>query len=218
MRRRAAAALCVFVFQLCSIEVFAKDRSSGRDTREITSIVLHTIGGPACIAGKVQFRPIPERDDDALFWGRVLKKSRASAHYVIGRTGEMVNVLPVSEVAYHTVGLNRNSVGIELVHRGDGKEPFTESQISKLIALIKELRRLHPLIRIENIVMHSDIDQRACICSGLRYNRRQDPGANFPMERVIKEVRFSAEKENKPPLFSRLTGEAPESACVTAMR
>lgn len=82
---------------------------------------------------------IPNRDDDMQFWQRFLKTARnAEAHYVIGRNGTAAQVMSPTEIAYHTVGINDVSIGIELVHRSDGIEPFEEPQVMTLIELIKE--------------------------------------------------------------------------------
>jgi N-acetyl-anhydromuramyl-L-alanine amidase AmpD len=191
----------------------ARDRGRSRDPSTIVAIVLHSVGGPACVRDRIEFRPIPIRADDAEFWQKLLKAApSADAHFVIGRAGHIAQVMPATEIANHAVGVNPVSVGIELVHRGDGLEPFEEPQIAKLIETIKELRRQYPGIKIENIVRHSDIDQRTCSCGGVTYRRRQDPGANFPMERVIAEVRLADEKGGATTL-PRLSGQAPAAAC-----
>ena len=162
----------------------------------------------------VQFRPIAMRDDDAQFWQKVLKTARNEAHYVIGRNGTAAQVMPPTDIAYHTVGINDVSIGIELVHRGDGIEPFEEPQIVELIELIREIRRQFPKILLSNIVAHSDIDQRTCSCGGKPYNRRQDPGANFPMQHVIDAVRVPSDGDYGPSSLPRLTGPAPARACA----
>jgi N-acetyl-anhydromuramyl-L-alanine amidase AmpD len=201
------------------IQTLARDHGNIRDPNTIRAIVIHTVGGPACISNAVRFRPIPERDDDAEFWRRAMRSApSADAHIVIGRTGNKADVIPITQIANHTYGANATSIGIELVHRGDGNEPFRESQILKLIEVIKELRHRHRLISIENIVTHSDIDERTCSCGGAIYRRRQDPGANFPMDRMLKEVRLPTDEKSRPSSLPRFTGAAPKSACVTAPR
>ena len=207
----------IFLASLVAIvplAALARDHGEKRDTGSITALVVHTVGGPACIASTVQFRPIAKRDDDAQFWQKILKTARNEAHYVIGRNGTAAQVMPPTDIAYHTVGINDVSIGIELVHRGDGIEPFEEAQIVKLIGLIKEIRRQFPKISISNIVVHSDIDQRTCSCGGEPYHRRQDPGANFPMERVIDAVRVPSDGDYVPSSLPRLTGPAPARACA----
>jgi hypothetical protein len=202
------------VVAIVSLGAFARDHGEKRDTGSITALVVQTVGGPACIAGTVQFRPIGKRDDDAQFWQKILKTARYEAHYVIGRNGTAAQVMPPTEIAYHTAGINDVSIGIELVHRGDGIEPFEEAQIVKLIELIREIRRQYPEITISNIVMHSDIDQRTCSCGGKPYHRRQDPGANFPMQRVIDAVRVPSDSDYGPSSLPRLTGPASARACA----
>jgi hypothetical protein len=194
----------------------AREHGAKREPDGITALVVHTVGGPACVFNTVQFRPISKRDDDTQIWQRFLKgKRNAEAHYVIGRNGTVAPVMPPTEIAYHTVGINGVSIGIELVHRGDGTEPFEEPQITKLIELIKEIRQQFPKISLSNIVAHSDIDQRTCACGGKPYHRRQDPGANFPMQRVIDAVRLPGDGEYGPSSLPRLTGPAPARACAS---
>jgi N-acetyl-anhydromuramyl-L-alanine amidase AmpD len=196
-------------------QTFARDHGKIRDPNTITAIIIHAVGGPACISDAVRFRPIPFRDDDAQFWQKVLKAAPSTdAHIVIGRNGKRADVLPITQIANHTYGANTTSIGIELVNRGDGAEAFGEPQIVRLIEVIKQIRQQYSLIRLENIVAHSDIDQRTCPCSGVIYRRRQDPGASFPMGRVLKEVQLPSDEDGRPPSLPRFTGPAPRSACV----
>jgi N-acetyl-anhydromuramyl-L-alanine amidase AmpD len=154
-----------------------------------------------------------------MFWQKILKADpSAEAHYVIGRTGIKAQVMPLTQIANHTVGINPISIGIELVHRGDGKEPFEEPQILTLIETIKEVRRHYPKISLANIVEHSDIDERTCSCGGKVYRRRQDPGANFPMQRVINEVRLPNDVEVGASTLPHLEGPAPKEACAVYQR
>jgi N-acetylmuramoyl-L-alanine amidase len=209
------AAVSILAMISTGAQTFARDHGKIRDPNTITAIVIHTVGGPACISNAVRFRPIPYRDDDAQFWQRVLKAApRADAHIVIGRNGKRADVLPITQVANHTYGANTTSIGIELVHRGDGAEAFSEPQIVKLIEVIKQIRQQYPLIRLENIVAHSDIDQRTCPCNGVIYRRRQDPGANFPMDRVLKDVQLPSDEDGRSSSLPPFTGAAPRSACV----
>jgi N-acetyl-anhydromuramyl-L-alanine amidase AmpD len=194
--------------------VSAREHGRTRPPTSIAAIVIHAVGGPACAAGAVRFHPVPVRVDDAMFWREVLIGApQNDAHFVIGRSGTLLSVIPTTEIANHTVGINDVSIGIELVNRGDGQELFGQVQIESLIELLREIRRQYPAISIQNIVAHSDIDQRTCSCGGVVYRRRQDPGANFPMEDVIKAVELPHEISAGPSL-PRLNGTAPRSACL----
>jgi hypothetical protein len=194
----------------------ARSHGTPRHPGSIRAIVIHAVGGPACIGGQVRFRQPFSWFDNALVWQfRMKLSSRAEAHTVIGRAGDVRQVMPFTEVAHHTVGINDVSIGIELVHRGDGAEPFEEAQIAALIRTINEIRMQFRAIPLGDIVMHSEIDQRTCDCAGLAYRRRQDPGANFPMSRVIAAVREPGEPIGAANL-PRLSGPAPDRACVSS--
>jgi N-acetylmuramoyl-L-alanine amidase len=207
-------AILAWLLAASPLDAFARDHGEKRQSDSIAAVIVHTVGGPACNAGTVQFRPIPVRDDDAQVWRQILQKAPNDAHYVIGRNGIALPVLLPTEIAYHTVGINGVSIGIELVHRGDGIEPFEEAQITRLIELIRELRQQFPGIAITNIVGHSDIDQRTCVCGGKPYRRRQDPGVNFPMQRVIDAVRMPGDGEYSRSFLPRLAGPAPARSCA----
>jgi N-acetylmuramoyl-L-alanine amidase len=219
MRPGLVLAVSILVLLAQSQGAAARHHGRHRDAKTITAIVIHSIGGPACIAHKVQYRPIRFREDDAEFWRRILAAApSADAHYVIGRTGQLAEVMPTTEIAYHTVGVNDVSIGIELVNRGDGQDPYPEAQIIRLIDLIKTLRQRYPAIPIENIVTHGDIDQRTCLCAHKTYRRRVDPGVNFPIQRVLKEVRQPGDVGQHPTSLPHLVGPAPARACSTASR
>jgi N-acetylmuramoyl-L-alanine amidase len=63
--------------------------------------------------------------------------------------------------------INSSSIGIELDN--NGKEPFSESQISSLMALLNRLTKEYKIPK-QNIIGHSDIAP----------SRKQDPSAFFP--------------------------------------
>ena len=76
--------------------------------------------------------------------------------------------------------LNASSIGIELVNEGyrdgaDGRQwqPYSEAQISALIALLKDIVQRHHL-PVDSIIGHSDIAPQ----------RKVDPGPLFPWKRL----------------------------------
>src|SRR5690606_5680330 len=77
---------------------------------------------------------------------------------------------------YGRTYLNASSIGIEIVNagpRGDGWEPYPDSQIEAVIALVKDIVTRHQ-IQARNVVGHSDIAP----------GRKQDPGPAFPWKRL----------------------------------
>ena len=83
-----------------------------------------------------------------------------SAHYTIDRDGTIVSHVEEGQRAWHAgqsrmedgrTGVNDFSIGIELVNRNDGIDPFPARQIQAMRELLKDIIARHP---IRNIVMH----------------------------------------------------------------
>ncbi|MCV2483730.1 N-acetylmuramoyl-L-alanine amidase [Flavobacterium sp. SH_e] len=102
-------------------------------------------------------------------------KTQVSAHYVISENGKVVQMLNDYLRAWHagnstwgkTTDLNSCSIGIELDN--NGFKPFTEAQISSLVALLTKLKKDYN-IPTQNFIGHADIAP----------GRKQDPSALFP--------------------------------------
>ena len=86
--------------------------------------------------------------------------SRVSAHYTIDRDGTVVNHVPERLRAWHAgqsrmkdgrESVNDFSIGIELVNRNDGIDPFPPEQIRVLRELLQAIISRHP---IRQIVTH----------------------------------------------------------------
>lgn len=114
-------------------------------------------------------------------------RSGVSAHYIIGKAGEIVQCVPHSLKAWHAgpsrfqgkESVNAYSIGIELVNDDDGQDPFTDAQYASLVDLTAYLvsRYAIPLSRITG---HRDVITLAGV--------RTDPGDNFDWDRYLKEV------------------------------
>jgi N-acetylmuramoyl-L-alanine amidase len=184
-------------------------RKDGKSRKvPVDMIVIHSIGGWTCNKGTVVFAPIAERPDDSQYWKKFLEhQTDDGIHYVIGRNGSVAKSISEDQVANHAVGANSRSIGIELVNRGDGKEPFPSAQIDALIAQIKDIRTRYT-IPLSHIVRHADVDQRVCPCGGSSFPRRQDPGANFPLDSVRAAVAAPGEKPGASDFFKPTTGVA----------
>lgn len=103
-----------------------------------------------------------------------------SAHFLIRRTGEVVQFVSADERAWHAgvsswcgrEHCNDFSIGIEL--EGTDDAPYEDPQYEALAALISLLRNYYPSIRSDAIVGHSDIAP----------GRKTDPGPAFDWQRV----------------------------------
>jgi N-acetylmuramoyl-L-alanine amidase/AmpD protein len=87
-------------------------------------------------------------------------KSRVSAHYTIDRDGTVVTHVPDDRRAWHAgkskmedgrEAVNDFSIGIELVNRNDGHDPFPLAQIDALRTLLRQIAARYP---IRHVVMH----------------------------------------------------------------
>jgi len=104
-----------------------------------------------------------------------LKETKVSAHYVIGRDGKVIHMLNDYLRAWHAgngswgknTDINSCSIGIELDN--NGSEPFSDTQINTLLALLTKLKKDYN-IPAQNIIGHADIAP----------TRKKDPSALFP--------------------------------------
>jgi len=98
-----------------------------------------------------------------------------SAHYLIGRDGTIIQLVDERARAWHAgaskwgaaTDLNSDSLGIELDN--NGREPFSDAQISALLRLLADIMERHR-IPAANFVGHADVAPR----------RKTDPSRHFP--------------------------------------
>lgn len=101
--------------------------------------------------------------------------SKVSAHYVIGKDGQVIQMLNDYERAWHAgkskwgpvTDINSISIGIELDN--NGREPFPDLQINSLLTLLDTLKTKY-LIPQLNFIGHADIAPM----------RKDDPNVFFP--------------------------------------
>jgi N-acetylmuramoyl-L-alanine amidase len=115
----------------------------------------------------------------------ISKKYEVSSHYLISRTGKIIQLVKDNNIAWHAgisnwfkfKNLNNNSIGIELENKGHqyGYQAFPNKQIVQLIKILKILKRKFKIKNI-NITGHSDIAP----------NRKIDPGEKFPWKKLYK--------------------------------
>lgn len=102
-----------------------------------------------------------------------------SAHYLIGDDGRIYQLVSDDSRAWHAgagswggmTDLNSSSIGIEIDN--DGREPFTEAQITALLRLLEDLH-VRLAIPKQRVIAHAD----------LAPTRKRDPGALFPWKRL----------------------------------
>lgn len=134
---------------------------------------------------------------------------QVSAHFVVGKDGRVVQMVPIEKRAWHAgvstwdgvKDINNVSVGIEMVNLNDGKDPFTEPQIQAVAGIIRFVRSRY-LVPDEHIVSHAQI--------ALPPGRKSDPlGFDFERIKTLAHV-LPAPAAATPPVTSAPAVTAPE--------
>ena len=177
----AVTAIFATAAQAAGLEVLwlksANHTSSARGIKSVDRIVIHVTEGS--------------------FWGSVrwLKSPRAhaSSHYVVSRNGKIVQLVHLSDIAWHAGhwGTNEQSVGIE--HEGFtyGPAGFTDAQYrasARLAAWIAR-RSLMPIDR-GHLIGHRDVPDGRGGRGGSSHHT--DPGPRWNWARYLRLVRLYA--------------------------
>lgn len=118
---------------------------------EVNSIVVHYTGNPATTA----------KNNRNYFENLKSKHTTyASSHYIIGLEGELIQCIPLNEVAYASNHRNNDSISIEACHP-DSEGKFTEDTYHSLVALVALLIHQYQLDR-EDIIRHYDVTGKKC--------------------------------------------------------
>lgn len=114
-------------------------------------------------------------------------RSLVSAHYIIGKRGEVVQCVPDERRAWHAgpsklegrERVNDFSIGIELVNAQTGRDPFTEAQYRSLALLTADLVERHG-IPLSRLVGHRHVTNYPTV--------KRDPADNFDWARYRRDV------------------------------
>ena len=125
----------------------------GTPLEEISGVVIHYVGNPGTTA-------MANRDYFAsLADGR--EQTYASSHFVVGLEGEVVQCIPLTEIAYATKEANGYTVSIEVCHPDDTGEfsPVTYDRTVELTAWLCKEFRLDPETQV---IRHYDVTGKIC--------------------------------------------------------
>jgi N-acetylmuramoyl-L-alanine amidase len=174
---------CAWLIGLSWVATAAEATSAGAVRSRTDTVIVHAISGPLqdCPRGKLEFSGAP---GDAKRWKMFFDKHPfLGIHYVVDRDGLIEASTPENRRANHALNASETSIGIEMVHNGDGIEPFGPVQINALVKLLQDIRGRHH-IPVENVKGHANVDSRTFTCGGKTYKARMDPGENFPWREV----------------------------------
>lgn len=119
--------------------------------KKVTHIVIHWVGNPTstAIANRNYFESLRKGT------------TYASAHYIIGLQGEIIQCIPENEIAYHAGVANSYSIGIENCHPNEeGK--FNAATYVSLISLCANICKRYKLDPIKALIRHYDVTGKIC--------------------------------------------------------
>ena len=125
----------------------------GTPLEEINAVVLHYVGNPGTTAKA-------NRDYfNTLALGR--DGTYASSHFVVGLEGEVIQCIPLTEVAYASNHRNSDTVAIEVCHPDDTGE-FSPETYARAVELTAWLCREFRLDPAEDVIRHYDVTGKEC--------------------------------------------------------
>ncbi len=120
--------------------------------KKVNGVVIHYVGnaGSSAMTNRNYFESL-----------RFSKATYASSNYIIGLDGEILRVVPETEIAYCSNSRNSDTISIENCHpKADGK--FSEATYKSLIELAADLCKRYKLDPSTQLIRHYDITQKAC--------------------------------------------------------
>ena len=132
----------------------------GEALESVTNIFVHYTANPGTSAA--QNRSYFEQQKD-------MHEASVSAHFIIGYDGEIIQCVPLNEIAYAVMTRNYDSVSIECCYKSqDGS--FTQETYDSLISLLAWLTDAYEL-DTEDILRHYDCGGKKC---PLYYTEHED--------------------------------------------
>ena len=123
----------------------------GTPLKVINNIVVHYVANPGSSA----------QDNRNYFNGLATTgQTYASSHYVIGIEGEIIQCIPLNEIAYCSNNRNDDTISIEVCHPDEDGE-FTKDSYDSLVKLCAWLCDAYEL-EAEDIIRHYDITGKIC--------------------------------------------------------
>ncbi len=123
--------------------------------QKVDKIVIHYVANPGSTAknNRDYFDSLADQDPQK-------SGSSASSHFVVGLEGEVIQCMPVSEIAYANAPLNNTTVAIEVCHPDDsGKfNDATYKSVVDLTAFLCRQLKLTP----KDVIRHYDVNGKLC--------------------------------------------------------
>ncbi len=119
---------------------------------EVNGVVVHYTGNPGTTAvqNRDYFEDLKEGTDGTY----------ASSHFIIGLDGEIIQCVPLNEIAYASNNRNGDTISIECCHPDESGE-FTAATYESLVNLVTWLCEEFSL-GSEDVIRHYDVTGKGC--------------------------------------------------------
>lgn len=124
---------------------------SGKSLNKVKGIVVHYTGNPGTSAknNRNYFESLKDKHT-----------TKASSHFIIGLNGEIIQCIPLNEIAYASNNRNKDTISIECCHP-DKSGRFTNATYESLQKLVSSLMKTYSLEK-DDIIRHYDVTGKNC--------------------------------------------------------
>ena len=124
---------------------------SGKSLHRVNGIVIHYTANPGSTAknNRNYFENL-----------RYTKTTSVSSHFIIGLDGEIIQCIPLNEIAYASNNRNRDTISIECCHP-DESGKFNEETYNSLVKLVRALMKTYHL-QSQDVIRHYDVTGKIC--------------------------------------------------------
>ena len=125
----------------------------GTELEEINGVVIHYVGNPGTTAhaNRNYFESLSSGQEGTY----------ASSHFIVGLEGEVIQCVPLTEIAYASNGRNGDTVSIEVCHPAEtgACSPVTYDRAVELTAWLCVQFKLDPET---DVIRHYDVTGKEC--------------------------------------------------------
>lgn len=124
----------------------------GDKLEKINGVVVHYVGNPGTSAqnNRNYFENLKDTHERS-----------ASSHYIIGLEGEILQCIPLDEIAYASNNRNSDTIAIECCHP-DSTGEFNSYTYESLVKLTAALCKSYGLNPLTDVIRHYDVSGKEC--------------------------------------------------------
>lgn len=124
---------------------------SGKDLRRVKGIVVHYVANPGSSA---------QNNRDYFESLKTKHTAYVSSHFVIGLKGEIIQCIPLNEIAYASNNRNKDTISIECCHPDESGQ-FNNKTYKALQDLVSALMKTYHLSQ-DDVIRHYDVTGKIC--------------------------------------------------------